>query len=113
MTKETSAGSDSTMVIIDGKKLTISEVKRSYAKLEFLSKSSSKSIINVLLSAKEPLAREQIAARAKLSRGYTINVLNDMVRYEYVASFRIGKRKLIYYALTEKGYNALATSMTN
>jgi hypothetical protein len=33
-----------------------------------------------------------------------------MEKYDYIVDFRIGKRKTIYYALTEQGFNALATS---
>ena len=107
--KENLADSDSTIVIIGGKKATIAEVKKSYARLEFLSKASAMTVVNILLATKEPLTREQIATQAKLSVGYTIDVLNNLVKYDYVVQFHIGKRKLIYYALTEKGYNALAS----
>jgi predicted transcriptional regulator len=101
--------SDSTVVVIGGKKTTISEVKKSYANLEFLSKASAINVVNVLLTTKQPLTREQIAKQVNLSVGYTIDVLKNLIKYDYVANFHIGKRKLIYYALTEKGYNALAS----
>jgi predicted transcriptional regulator len=109
MPKEISKDSDSTIVIMGGKKTTIAEVKKSYANLEFLSKASAVDVVNILLNGKEPLNREQIAKQANLSLGYTIEVLNNLIKYDYVAQFRIGKRKLIYYALTEKGYDVLVS----
>jgi predicted transcriptional regulator len=99
--------SDSIVVVIDGKKTTIADVKKSYASLEFLSTPSAMSVVEVLLNSKEPLTRERIAKAANISVGYAIYVLNNLVKYDYVANFHIGKRKLIYYALTEKGFNTL------
>jgi hypothetical protein len=104
---------DSVVVVIDGKKTTVGEVKKSYASLEFLSKASARSVVNVLLKTKEPLTREQIAKQVNMSVGYTIQVLNIFIKYDYVANFRIGQRKLIYYALTEKGYNELMDKTGN
>lgn len=98
--------SDSVVVVIGGKKTTVAEVKKSYANLEFLSKASAMSVVRALHNSKEPLTREQIAKASGISVGYTIDVLNNLIRYDYVVSFHIGQRKLIYYALTEKGYNA-------
>ena len=98
---------DSTIVVIGGKKITVADVKKSYASLEFLTKTSAINVVNVLLNSKEPLTREQIAKRANISVGYTVEVVNSLIKYDYITNFHIGKRKLIYYALTEKGYNAL------
>jgi predicted transcriptional regulator len=99
---------DAIVVVIGGKKTTVAEVKKTYANLEFLSKTSAINVVNVLLKAKEPLTREQIVKQVNMSLGYTVDILNNLIKYDYVANFHIGKRKLIYYALTEKGYNALA-----
>jgi DNA-binding transcriptional regulator GbsR (MarR family) len=99
--------SDSIVVVIGGKKTTIAEVKKSYANLAFLSKTSAMNVVSVLHNSTEPLTREQIAKQAGISVGYTIEVLNNLIKFDYVANFHIGKRKLIYYALTEKGYSAL------
>ncbi len=100
---------DSTVIYIDGKKTTVGEVQKSRAELSFLSKTSAMNVVKALLQSKEPLTREQIAEEAKLSVGYTVHVLNNLIRYGYVVGFHIGKRKLIFYAITEKGHNALAT----
>lgn len=107
MTKESSDLS-STVVVIGGKKITIGEVQKSYATVGFLSKHSAMKVVQVLLTAKEPLTREQIAEQAKLSVGYTIDVLKSLIKYDYIVPFRIANRKLIFYAMTEKGYNMLA-----
>lgn len=64
-------------------------------------------IINVLLNAQEPLTREQIAEKAHLSVGYTIDMIKRLMQYDYVVGFHIGKRKLIFYALSGQGYDAL------
>lgn len=98
---------DSTVVYMDGKKTTVGEVQKSYAKLSFLSKTSAMNIVKALINTKEPLTREQIAEKAELSCGYTIQILNNLIQYGYVIPFHIGKRKLIFYAITEKGHNAL------
>lgn len=98
---------DSTVVYIDGKKTTVGEVQKSYAKLSFLSKASAMNIVKTLIKAKDPLTRDKIAKEAKLSVGYTIDLLNKLIEYGYVVPFHIGKRKLIFYAMTEKGYNVL------
>jgi ribosomal protein S25 len=103
-----SAQKESKIVVIGGKKLSIADVKKSFADLEFLTKIGAKKIIAVLLKTQEPLTREQIAQKAGLSTGYTIQVLNELKKYDYVVDFRIGKRKTIYYALTEQGFDALA-----
>ncbi|MGD0643384.1 MAG: hypothetical protein ABSA75_00585 [Candidatus Bathyarchaeia archaeon] len=108
MTKETSSDLSSTVVVIGGKKTTIGEVQKSYATVSFLSKLSAMKVVQVLLTAKEPMTREQIAEQAKLSTGYTIDVLKSLIKYEYVVPFRIGSRKLIFYAMTEKGFEMLA-----
>lgn len=97
------------IVVIGGERTTIAKVQKLYASLEFLSKNSAMSVANVLLGTKEPLTRGQIAKQTQLSTGYTIDILNDLVRYGYVAQFHIGKRKLIYYALTVKGFEALTS----
>ena len=108
MPKESSADLSSTVVVLDGKRTTIGEVQKSYATVSFLSKPAAKRLVQVLLVAKEPLTREQLAEQAKLSVGYAIDVLKNLVKFGYIAPFRIGSRKLIFYALTEKGYDALA-----
>lgn len=97
----------STVVIIGGKRMTIADVKRSFADLEFLSKESSMRIVTVLMNAEEPLTREQIAEKAKLSKPYTIDILKRLINYDYIVSFHIGKGKLLYYAITEQGYDAI------
>lgn len=56
----TSKDSDSIVVVIGGKKTTVAEVKKSYANLEFLSKGSAISIVNVLLNSKEPLTKSKL-----------------------------------------------------
>lgn len=109
MAKESSADLSSTVVVIGGKKITIGEVQKSYATVGFLSKQSAMKVVQVLLTAKEPLTREQIAEKAKLSVGYLIDVLSDLIKYEYIVPFRIANRKLIFYAMTEKGYNMLSS----
>lgn len=101
---------ESKIVVIGGKKLSIADVKKSFAELEFLTKAGSKKVIDVLLKTQEPLTRDQISQKAGLSVGYTVQVINEMEKYDYIVDFHIGKRKTIYYALTEQGFNALATS---
>ena len=107
MPKEPVQNTDSTVIYIGGKKTTIGEVQKSHATLLFLSKPSAIKIAEVLLNSKEPLTREQIANQAKLSVGYTIDVLNTLLKYDYIVPFRISNRRLIFYAVTEKGFNAL------
>lgn len=98
---------DSRLVVIGGKRITIHDVKKSFAELELLTKGGAIKIVDVLINAQEPLTREQISDKASLSMGYTVDVLNRLLAYDYVASFRIGTRKLIYYAITERGYNEI------
>jgi DNA-binding transcriptional regulator GbsR (MarR family) len=99
----------SKVVVIGGKKLTVSDVRKSFAELEFSTTIGSKKVTDVLISAKEPLTREQISEKAKMSTGYAVQVLLKLEQFDYVVQFHIGKRKTIYYAITEQGYNALAT----
>jgi hypothetical protein len=108
MPREPTQNLDSTVIFINGKKTTVGEVQKSYATLGFLSKQSAMKVVQVLLTAKEPMTREQIAEQAKLSVGYTIDILKNLITYGYTIPFRIANRKLIFYALTEKGYNSLA-----
>jgi len=100
---------DSTIVYMNGRKITIGNVKKSYAKLSFLSKTSAMNIVNILVRSKEPLTRELIAKKANLSVGYTIDLLNNLIQFVYAVSFFIGKRKVLFYAITAKGYDALAS----
>lgn len=109
MSKDASADIGSTVVVIGGKRLTIEEVQKSYATIGFLSKPAAMKIVKVLLNAKEPMTREQIAEQAKLSVIYTIDILNGLIKYEYITPFHLGGRKLIFYAMTEKGFNALSS----
>jgi ribosomal protein S25 len=108
MSKTKLEDTDSKIVVIGGKKLSVSEVKKSFAELEFLTKVGAKKVVDVLVKAQEPLEREQISQRASLSTGYTVQVLKSLEKYDYVVGFHIGHRKTIYYAITEQGYNALA-----
>jgi hypothetical protein len=96
------------VVIIGGKRQTIAEVQKSFAELEFTTTIGTTKVIDSLLHAQEPLTREQIAKKADLSVVYTIDVLGKLMKYDYVVGFHIGKRKTIYYALTETGHNALS-----
>jgi DNA-binding MarR family transcriptional regulator len=111
MPREPTENVDSKVIFIDGKRITIGEVQKSFATLAFLSKHSDTKVVQVLLTAKEPMTREQIAEQAKLSVGYTVDVLNNLIKYEYIVQFHIASRKLIFYALTEKGYNALQSGV--
>lgn len=107
MSKSDSQDLDSTIVYINGRKTTIGDVQKSYAKLSFLSKISAMTVVSTIINSKDPLTRTQIAKQSKLSVGYTIDILNNLIQFGYAVSFHIGKRKLIYYAITEKGYNSL------
>ena len=107
MPKDPLQNPDSTVIFIGGKKTTIGEAQKTHATLVFLSKPAAMKIVQVLLNSKEPLTREQIANQAKLSIGYIIDILDSLLKYDYVVSFRISNRRLIFYALTEKGFNAL------
>jgi DNA-binding transcriptional regulator GbsR (MarR family) len=109
MPREPSQNLDSTVIFIGGKKTTVGDVQKSYATTGFLSKASAMRVVQVLFNAKEPMTRKQIAEQAKLSEGYSVDVLNNLIQYNYVVTFHIAKRKLLFYALTEKGYNAFAS----
>jgi DNA-binding transcriptional regulator GbsR (MarR family) len=98
----------SKVVIIGGKKLTVSDVRKSFAELEFSTTIGSRKVMDVLINTKEPLTREQISEKAKMSSGYAVQVLLKLEEFDYAVQFHIGKRKTIYYAITEQGYNALA-----
>ena len=108
MPQSKSVDLSSKVVIIGGKRLTVSDVRKSFAELEFLTKGGAMKVVDVLLNAQEPLTREQIAKKAGLSTGYTVDILNKLTTYDYVVGFHIGKRKTIYYAATEIGYTALS-----
>lgn len=98
----------SKVVIIGGKRQTIADVRKTYAELEFTTTIGTTKVIDVLLSTQEPLTREQIADKSGLSIAYVIAILNKLMKFDYVVGFHIGKRKTIYYALTETGHNALS-----
>jgi hypothetical protein len=99
----------SKVVIIGGKRLTIADVRQTFAELEFTTTIGTTKVINVLLNAQEPLTREQLAKKADLSTIYTIDILGKLMKYDYVVGFHIGKRKTIYYALTEIGHSTLSS----
>nr|MDO8098454.1 hypothetical protein [Candidatus Njordarchaeota archaeon] len=107
MPESESEGTDSKVVVIGGKRLTISDVRKSFGELEFLTTGGAVKVIDILINTQEPLTREQISSKADLSMGYVVEVLRKLLAYDYVAAFHIGKRKLIYYAITDQGYNAL------
>jgi len=109
MTLKGTVDISSKVVIIGGKRQTIADVQKTFAELEFTTTIGTAKVIDVLLNAQEPLTREQLAKKANLSIIYTVDVLNKLMKFDYVVGFHIGKRKTIYYALTETGHNALSS----
>jgi len=109
MTLKGTVDISSKVVIIGGKRQTIADVQKTFAELEFTTTIGTTKVIDVLLNAQEPLTREQLAKKANLSIIYTVDVLNKLMKFDYVVGFHIGKRKTIYYALTETGHNALSS----
>jgi hypothetical protein len=108
MIKMSAIDLSSKFVIIGGKRQTIADVQKTFAELEFTTTIGTTKVIDTLLHAQEPLTREQIAKKSTLSVIYTVDILGKLMKYDYVVGFHIGKRKTIYYALTETGHNALS-----
>jgi DNA-binding MarR family transcriptional regulator len=106
----TDTENQSKVIVIGGKRLTIADVQKSFAELDLLGNPGTMKVAGVLLNAKEPLTRDQLAAQTTLSSVYIIDVITNLEEYDYIASFHIGTNKRrLYYALTEKGYNALCS----
>jgi DNA-binding transcriptional regulator GbsR (MarR family) len=108
MAQNKSTDISSKVVIIGGKPQTISDVRKSFAELEFTTTIGTTKIVNALRSTKEPLTRAQLTEQTGLSTAYIITILSNLEKFDYVVGFHIGKRKTIYYALTETGYNTLS-----
>jgi hypothetical protein len=106
----TTKDNSSKIIVIGGKKQSIADVQKSFAELDLFSTQGAIKIVNVLLNTKEPLTRDQLATQTGLSVVYIITILDNLNKYDYVASFHLGTNlKRLYYALTEIGYNALCT----
>lgn len=92
------------IIVLDKKKIPLSEVKIKFADLGFLTLPSVKKIFSVLIKAQYPLKMVELVQTTGLSQFGVIKPMTDLVKYDYVARFHIVGGKLLFYALTEKGY---------
>jgi len=105
---------NSQMIVIGGKMFTIADIQKAHAELDLLSTQGTIKIVDVLSNSTEPLTREQIASKSELSIVYVISILDNLKKYDYIASFHIGaNKKRLYYALTVKGYKSLCKKEVN
>jgi hypothetical protein len=104
----------SKMIVIGGKTQTIADAQKAHAEFDIVSTQGATKLIAVMSNATEPLTRDQIADKSKLSLVYVISILENLKKYDYIASFHIGaNKKRLYYALTVNGYKNLCKKETN
>ena len=92
-----------TMVYVKGKLTPLRQLEREYAEISIAGTRGNIKIIEVLTKAEKPLSKVDIANKANMSLGYTRDILKPLVKKKYVLEFRIGRARILYYLLTEKG----------
>lgn len=92
-----------TRVLVAGKLVPVKELEKQYPELTISGKRGNIKVLEVLLKTEKPLTRVDVGKEAKMSTGYATDIVKKMAKSGYVLEFQIGKGKLKYYLLTEKG----------
>ena len=93
-----------TKVLVGGKLVTLEQLKQTYADIMVGGTPGNVRVMDTLSVADRPLDRDDVAKKAKLTKGYTRSVLKRLIKKDLVMEFRMGGR-LLYYLLTEKGFD--------
>ncbi|MGD0804474.1 MAG: hypothetical protein ABSA11_10430 [Candidatus Bathyarchaeia archaeon] len=91
-------------VWVDGKLVSVTELKAKYGELSVAGTPTTRRIIEALAVAKKPLTRSDIAKAAALaSHQYVAGILKKLAKDGYVMEIEMPGTNYKYYLLTEKG----------
>jgi predicted ArsR family transcriptional regulator len=94
-------------VWVNGKLITIEELKQQFQQFTIAGTSSTRRVIEVLAATKKPLTRQEIAEEVKLTAGHTRTLLKKLVTDGSVLEIKMEGSNSNFFLLTEKGVKSL------
>jgi len=100
---------EETKVLVGGRLITLKTLKQKYADITIADTPGNFKVIETLEKTDKPLTRHDMAKITNMTPSYVASILKKLIEKQYITKFRIGRSKILYYLLTEKGYNLSKT----